>query len=78
MARRICFQFMGELLPNDGELMRRSWHSIPRELRGRWLLLDRARSYDGHLQRADGETHDFILWQLLSGGRTWCSKREDR
>jgi len=35
MGRSVCLQFMDELLPNDGDLMRRSWHSIPRELRGR-------------------------------------------
>jgi hypothetical protein len=78
MARRTYFQFMGKLLPNDGDLMRRSRHSIPRQLRGRWLLLDTARSDDRHLQRTDREARNFILWQLLSGRRTWCSKREDR
>ena len=78
MARSVCCQFMGELLPKDGDLMRRSWHSIPRELRGRWLLLDTARSDDRHLQRADRKTRNFILWQLLSGRHTWYSKRENR
>jgi len=78
MARSFCFHFMRELLPKDGDLMRRSWHSIPRELRGRSLFLNTARSDDRHLQRADRESRNFILWQLLSGRRTWYSKREDR
>ena len=78
MGRSVCLQFMNELLPNDGDLMRRSWHSLLREVWGGWLLLDNARSDDRHLQRGDGETRNFILRQLLSGRRTWCSKREDR
>jgi Domain of unknown function (DUF1993) len=78
MGSSVCLQFMNELLPNDGDLMRRSWHSIPREFWDRRLLLDTARAEDRHLQRTDWETRDFILWQLLSGRRTWCSKREDR
>jgi Fe-S cluster biosynthesis and repair protein YggX len=70
IARRARVQFMGELLPNDGDLMRRSWHAVPRELWGRWLLLDTARSDDRHLQRTDWEARNFILWQLLCGKRT--------
>jgi len=34
MGRSVCLQFMNELLPNDGDLMRRSWHSILREVWG--------------------------------------------
>jgi hypothetical protein len=78
MARSFCFQFMGELLPKDGDLMRRSWHSISRKFRSRWLFLDNARPDDRHLQRTNWETRNFVLWQLLSSGRTWCSKRENR
>ena len=40
--------------------------------------LDASRSDDRHLQRADGEARNYILWQLLSSRCSWCSKREDR
>src|SRR5207253_231144 len=62
------FQFIGDLLfasgPNDRDLVRRSWHSIQRERRGKRLLLDIARSEDRDLVRTDGETGNFVLWQL--------------
>src|SRR5262249_57935209 len=61
-------QFIGHLLsasrPNDRDLVRRSWHSIQRERRGKRLLLDIARSEDRDLMWADGETRNFVLWQL--------------
>jgi len=78
MGRSVCLQLMDKLLPNDDDLMRRSWHSFPREFRSRWLLLNNARSNDRHLQRTDWETRNFVLRQLLSNRRTWCSKREGR
>jgi hypothetical protein len=79
MVGSVCLQFMGDLLPsNDSDLMRGSWHSIHREAGGRRLFLDTARFDNRHLQRTDWETRDFVLLQLLSGGRTWCSKRKDR
>jgi hypothetical protein len=62
------FQFIGDLLfasgPDDRDLVRRSWHSIQRERRGRRLLLDTGRSEDRDLEWADGETRNFVLWQL--------------
>ena len=60
------FQFIGDLLfasvPNDRDLVRRSWHSIQRERRGKRLLLDIARSEDRDLVWTDGETRSFVLW----------------
>jgi hypothetical protein len=79
MVGPVCLQFMGDLLAsNDSDLMRGSRHSIHRESRGRRLFLDAARSDNRHLQRTDWETGNFVLWQLLFGGRNWGSKREDR
>lgn len=79
MVRSVCLQFMGDLLPsNDSDLMWGSRHSVHRDPCGRRLFLDTARSDDRHLQRTDWETRDFVLWQLLSGGRNRCSEREDR
>jgi hypothetical protein len=78
MVRPVCPQFMGDLPPsNDSDLMRGSRHSIYREPRGRRLFLDTARSDDRHLQRTNWETRNFVLWRLLSSGRTGDSKRED-
>jgi hypothetical protein len=45
-GRMRLFSVLDEPLPKHGNLMRRSWHSIPCELRGRWLLLDTTRSDD--------------------------------
>ena len=60
------FSFIGDLLfalgPNDRDLVRRSWHSIQRERRGKRLLLDIARSEDRDLVWTDGETRNFVLW----------------
>ena len=60
------FQFIGDLLfasgPNDRDLVRRSWHSIQRERRGKRPLLDMARSEDRDLVWTDGETRNFVLW----------------
>jgi hypothetical protein len=79
MGRSVCLQFMGDLLPsNDSDLMWGSRHSSYRKPRGRRLFLDTARSDNRHLRWTDWETRNFVLWQLLSGGRDWCSKREDR
>jgi hypothetical protein len=78
MVRPVCLQFMGDLLSsNDSDLMRGSRHSIHREPWGRRLFLDTARSDDRHLQRTNWETRNFVLWRLLSSGRTGGSKRED-
>jgi hypothetical protein len=67
------FQFIGDLLfasgPNDRDLVRRSWHSIQRERRGKRLLLDIARSEDRDLVWTDRETRNFVLWYLLSKRR---------
>jgi len=35
MGGSVCLQSVNELLPNDGDLMRRSRHSFPREFRSR-------------------------------------------
>ena len=79
MGRSVCLQFMGDLLPsNDSDLMRGSRHSIHHEPRGRRVFLDTARFDDRHLERTDWVTRNFVLRRLLSGGRTWRSKREDR
>jgi hypothetical protein len=79
MDRSVCLQFMGDLLPsNDSDLMRGSRHAIHREPWRRRLFLDAARSDDRHLQRTNWETRNFVLWQRLSGGGAWCSKRENR
>jgi hypothetical protein len=79
MGRSVCLQFMGDLLPpNDSDLMRGSRHAIYREPWGGRLFLDTARSDDRHLQRTNWETRNIVLWRLLSSGRTWCSKRENR
>ena len=60
------FQFIGDLLfasvPNNRDLVSRSWHSIQREHRGKRLLLDIARSEDRDLVWTDGETRNFVLW----------------
>jgi hypothetical protein len=71
---------LGDLLfgsvRNDCDLVRRSWHSIQRERWDRRLFLDNARSENQDLERADGETRNFVLWWL--SGRGFCdSERED-
>src|SRR6516225_5624231 len=67
-SRCVFFHFIGHLLfvsrPNNRDLVRRSRHSIQRERRGKRLLLDIARSEDRDLVWANGETRNFVLWQL--------------
>ena len=66
-TRCFCFQFMCELLPNDGDLMRRSWHSVPCSgVAGcSRMPLDRTTdSCNGVMGN-----RNFKLWQLLPGSR---------
>ena len=64
-AECVCVQFISDLLlssrANNSDLMRRSWHSIYRERRGKRLFLDTGGAEHRGLQRTNGKPCNFVL-----------------
>ena len=64
-AECVCVQFISDLLlssrANNSDLIRRSWHSIYRERRGKRLFLDTAGAEHRELQRTNGSPCNFVL-----------------